>query len=458
MAGIGFVLRRLTSRDDLLGVAQGYAYAAFVASGPWLFTVLSLAAVGLFGRHFAGSAEVDLFRIILSYNFCFSLVATGPACLVLTRWLADSIYGRSVEDVPTVLLAAFAATTAGGVAIAAPFYLLVADIDPRDAALAVANFVVVAAIWLLSTFLSALKDYRAIALAFLGGMATAFAAAVGLASLGVPGGLLAGFTAGLAVILFVLLAKILAEYPYALRSAAPVMGHVRRFGDLALLGFVSNAAIWADKWILWFAPEAERPAHGLLAYTAYDGAMFLAYLSVVPITAVFVVNIETAFFETYKRYYADILTHADRTRIEENRRAIGATLVRSARTIGILQSCIAALVILLSAELVRLGLLGPLQLGMFRIGVLGGAFHVWFVFCCVVLAYFDRRQDLLWLNTLFLVLNVGLSFLTLRLGFPFYGYGYFLASVIAMAAAYATVVARASDLSFLTFLRQNSSV
>lgn len=458
MAGIGFVLRRLTSRDDLLGVAQGYAYAAFVASGPWLFTVLSLAAVSLFGRRFAGSAEVDLFRTILSYNFCFSLVATGPACMVLTRWLADSIYGRDVEDVPTVLLAAFVLTTAGGVAMAVPFYLLVADIAPLDVALGVANYVVVSGIWLLATFLSALKDYRAIALAFLGGMATAFGAAVGLAVADVPGGLLLGFTAGLAVILYVLLAKILAEYPYPLRSARPVMGHVRRFGDLALLGLVSNAAVWADKWILWFAPEADRPGHGLIAYTAYDGAMFLAYLSVVPITAVFVVNIETAFFETYKRFYADILTHADRTRIEENRRAIGGTLVRSARTIGILQTCIAALVILLSPELVRLGLLAPLQLGIFRIGVLGGAFHVWFVFCCVVLAYFDRRQDLLWLNGLFLALNVGLSLLTLKLGFPFYGYGYFWAAVIAMAAAYVTVARRAADLPFLTFLRQNSSL
>ena len=33
---VGFELRRLTGRDDLIGVAQGYGYAALAATGPWL--------------------------------------------------------------------------------------------------------------------------------------------------------------------------------------------------------------------------------------------------------------------------------------------------------------------------------------------------------------------------------------------------------------------------------------
>ncbi len=45
MAGIGFALRKLTRRDDLIGVIQGYAHSALAATGPWLFTVASLGAI-----------------------------------------------------------------------------------------------------------------------------------------------------------------------------------------------------------------------------------------------------------------------------------------------------------------------------------------------------------------------------------------------------------------------------
>ena len=44
MAGIGFALRTLVERDDLSARLQGYGHAAIVAAGPWLFTVLALAA------------------------------------------------------------------------------------------------------------------------------------------------------------------------------------------------------------------------------------------------------------------------------------------------------------------------------------------------------------------------------------------------------------------------------
>ena len=45
MAGIGFALRKLARRDDLLGILQGYAHSALVSAGPWVFTVLSLAGI-----------------------------------------------------------------------------------------------------------------------------------------------------------------------------------------------------------------------------------------------------------------------------------------------------------------------------------------------------------------------------------------------------------------------------
>ena len=81
MAGIGFDLRRLTQRDDLMGVVQGYLHSALVSSGPWLFTVLSIAAINMFSGSWASLSELADFRIAIIYSFSFSLVlSVMPAC------------------------------------------------------------------------------------------------------------------------------------------------------------------------------------------------------------------------------------------------------------------------------------------------------------------------------------------------------------------------------------------
>ena len=106
MAGIGFELRRLTQRDDLMGVVQGYLHSALVSSGPWLFTVLSIAAINMFSGSWASLSELADFRIAIIYSFSFSLVLTGPVMLVATRYLADQIYGASVKQAPGMMLGA----------------------------------------------------------------------------------------------------------------------------------------------------------------------------------------------------------------------------------------------------------------------------------------------------------------------------------------------------------------
>ena len=65
MAGVGFVLRKLTARGDLLGVAQGYLHASISTSGGWLFTLLTLSAISTFGPRFASYDDLSNFCLIM---------------------------------------------------------------------------------------------------------------------------------------------------------------------------------------------------------------------------------------------------------------------------------------------------------------------------------------------------------------------------------------------------------
>lgn len=458
MAGIGFALRKLARRDDILGVLQGHAHSAFITSGPWMFTILALAGVNVVGGELLTREELSLFRVVIIYNFCFSVVLTGPLLLVATRYLADCIYLKQVDGAPGMLLATLAAAYAMSVVVAGPFYLFAGGLTPGMTAVAVSNFLMVSGIWVVSIFLSALKDYTVVTLSFGAGMFVGVVGAVLLGGWFGPLGMIAGFTIGLAVIQFVLIARVFAEYPYGVTRVFAFASYFGRYWDLALIGLIANLAVWADKWMMWFAPQREVVSGAMVIYSAYDSAMFVAYLSVMPALTIFTVNIETRFFEHYQNFYRDIQNHATWLQISRNHKAIVIALVESSRNLIILQGAICAVVIFLAPGIIGALGLNYRQIGMFRFGVLGAFFQVMFMFCTIILSYFDLRRRNLFAQAFYLATNVAATWWFSNMGFAWYGYGYFLSSLLAFAVAYLLVAEAIRRLPYLAFVANNPSV
>jgi uncharacterized membrane protein len=457
MAGIGFALRKLTRRDDLLGIAQGYGHSAVTAAGPWLLTIISVSSIVLLGSRSVSVDDLNTFRLIVIYNFAFSLVFSGPVVMVATRFLADSIYAKDVSMAPGLLIGALSLVFALQAIPAAVLYFFYADLPMGTRMIAAANFFIVAGIWLVSVFLTALKDYNGITLTFAMGMGLGLAGAALLApSLGITGMLL-GFTAGLALILFMIVARVLAEYRYPALRPFMFLHYFRKYWELAASGLVYNVGIWVDKWIMWSAPEAVTLKSNLISYPNYDSAMFLAYLTIVPSMAAFILAVETDFFETYLRFYRDIQRHATFATIEENHRKLVESILRGARNFLILQSSVCLSAILLAPNILSALNIDFAQLGMFRIGTLGALFHVMFLGASIIISYFDKRLSMLKLQVLFLVCNGVLTWVFLQLGFPFYGYGYFCSAAVAFLASFLVIARFVGDLPYHTFVVDNSS-
>ncbi|HYD68406.1 exopolysaccharide Pel transporter PelG [Azospirillum sp.] len=458
MAGIGFALRRLARRDDLLGVLQGYAHSAFISSGPWMFTILALAGINLVGKDLASNEELNLFRVVIIYNFCFSVVLTGPLVLVATRYLADAIYLKQVDTAPGMLLATLAIAYGLAAVTAGPFYVLLSALPVAVMLAALVNFFLVCGIWVVSIFLSALKDYVAVTTAFGVGMLVALLAAIGFGALGGPAGMVWGFSVGLATIQFGLIARVFAEYPYRVARVFAFLEYFRKYWDLALIGLVGNLAVWADKWIMWFVPERETVSGAMVIYSAYDSAMFVAYLTIVPALTIFTVNIETRFFERYQAFYRDIQAHATYAQIARNHTSIIQALLESARNLIILQGAVCAVTIFLAPSLVGWLGLTYTQIGIFRFGSLGAFFQVMFLFCTIILSYFDLRRRNLMAQALYLAINVVCTLVFSEMGFAWYGYGYFLASLVAFVIAYLMVADALKRLPYIAFVANNPSV
>mgnify|MGYP001326761610 FL=1 len=430
MAGVGFALRRLAERGDLLGVVQAYAHAAAASTGPWLYTIVCLATLTVYSLPIVGSEGVTLFRAIVTYNFAFSLVFSGAMVRVITRCLADQIYERRADQAPGMLIGGIFVLCLIQAPIAVPFYVFAVDLPPALIVQGLVNYFLVTALWLVGVFLTALRVYTAISVSFILGLGAAFAfALIGGEWAGVEG-MLIGFNAGLGTILFLLVVRAFAEYPY---PAVRLFGFLRTFKpywSLALSGFLYNVAIWVDKWIMWLAPERERLPSGFVHNGTYDSAMFLAYLSIVPSMAVFLLHLETRFYEKYLRLYREIQNHATFERIEEDHKTLIGELIAGLRNLIVIQATVSLLCIILAPKILEFLGVSYLQLGIFRFGVLGAFFHVLLLCLTIVLSYFELRAQVLFLTFFFLATNIVFTFASLGHGFPYYGYGYFASALL----------------------------
>ena len=456
MAGIGFALRKLARQDTLLSGVRAYSHAAVISCGPWLFTVLALGGIELLGRSMVPIAELQRFSSIVRYDFCFSLVAAGPIALVLTRQLADQIYAKNVADAPSLFLSALILLFSLQAAMGIAFYGFVVDMPLSERLLALICLQVAGGIWIACPFLSALQSFGSISTAFAVGMLLAFASAVSVAPIFGAAGMLAGFTVGLALIFFALAARIFAEYPYQTRSLLVL--DFRRYWQFAMIGLLYNAGVWVDKWIMWCAPGNVVIAGGIWSNPPYDSAMFLAYLTIIPATTLFLIVVETRFFEHYQRFYQDIENDATAEEIDRNHITIVRALREGMRSIVALQVAVCYLAILAAPHLIGMAQGAPEMVPIFRFGVLGALFHGVLLCAMAILSYFDLRRELVRVAVAFLALNAGLTLVSLWFGLGYQGYGYAGATLLSLIYAYFLVSSRITRLPFVTFIVNNGEL
>ena len=458
MAGIGFVLQKLTARGDLLGLAQGYAHASISSSGGWLFTIATLSLITFFGPHFATYSDLSAFRLIVVYNFAFSLVLTGPLILVLTRYLSDQIFARTIDGIPGMVIGGLVVAIVSATPFALPLYFWYVDLTMAARAAAWIGYALVSSIWVLGVFLSTLKEYASVTRTFGIGMVVSLVSAYWAGPNAGVAGMLLGFDVGLAFIVFALVARIFAEFQVPVQRPFAFVSYFRTNWTLALGGGVYFLGIWVDKWIMWMAPERIVQPIGLVSYPDYDSATFLAALSIVPSMAVFVVNIETRFFERYHRFYRDIGGHATLARIRENQSSLLSAVFLGSRQLVLPQAVLVGAVLVLAPVLFTLLDIPYGQLAIFRIAMLGALFELFFVLLTIVLSYLDLSRVTLALYCLFLGTNTLATLGTLYLGFPYYGYGYFVASVVAFLAACLVTFRCLDELPYHAFITGNASV
>jgi uncharacterized membrane protein len=430
MAGIGFVLRKLASKDDYVGILRAYFHSAIAAVGPWIFLVCSLGLISFFTRAFVGKVEVNEFFAILIYNLLFSFIFSSPFYMVAARYVADCLFSKEASPIPGILIQSLIYLLVVALPASTLFYVFYTRMTLMGKILSIVNFVVLCEIWFIMLYLSCIRNFRAITSSWVIGVIITALLGVYLGRKYGYRGMLFGTNSGLIFLLFSLQANILAEYPYRYIKPKLFAFYFSHYRNLFWSGFLLFAGMWVDKVIMWFSKEAVIHANRLRTYPIYDGAMFFSYLSIIPLMALFIFSLETNFYDAYIKYIRYIETNAPLSFIEEQKKRIIQQTKENGRSFLVLQGSLTLVVLVSAGTIFNFFGINYLEFGIFRLGTLGAFFAALNLIIIVFFSYFDSQENLLFLTAFLFFSNCILTTATLFLNFNYYGLGYALSMIL----------------------------
>jgi uncharacterized membrane protein len=428
MAGIGFELRRLLRDRSFLGLLRGYGYAGLITSGPWVFSIMGVMVIGLLsvGR-ILPSARVAAFLVSINYLMAASLMFTGGFQILFTRYISDRLYEKRDDQVIPNLAGALTVVGVSGAVVSGAILAIFFKEDLVYKLLMVGNFVTLCEIWIVVVLVSGLRVPEKILASFFIGYALSVGGALALRSFGING-LLAGFLFGQTVMFYLMLAVIIQNHPLAKLVQYGFLDRGKVYLSLAATGFFFNAGIWADKFIFWMNPETSSPVIGpLRSSIVYDLPIFIAYLSIIPGMAVFLVRIETDFAEQYEAFYGAVRDGDTLRHIQKIKASMVYTIRQGIYEILKVQGLTVLLLLMAGPAVLRMFGISHLYLPLYQVDLVGVGVQVVMLATFNVFFYLDQRLMALLLSILFVVSNIGLTLITQSMGPMYYGYGFALA-------------------------------
>ncbi len=456
MAGIGFELRKYLNEDSFTGSLKAYGFAGLISAGPWVLSIVGVMLIGIVAvSQKIGGHEVEQFTTSVTWMMGVSLILSGLLQLVFTRFIADRLFEGKDNEINPNLFGAMLLTTIVSGAIGLAILITLFDESFSYEFLMLGNFVTLNNVWIVVIFVAGLKKFKLVLYAFAAGYATTVCLSIILIPYGING-LLGGLLAGHAMLLFSMLTVVIPEHPVTNTNTvrADFLKRKQIFPILIFIGLFYNFGIWIDKFMFWYNPGTSEAVIGpLRASLIYDLPIFLAYLSIIPGMAVFLLRIETDFAEAYDGFFNAVRGNASLQEIE----TLGNEMILSVRE-GIfqilkVQGITVLLLYMLGPKIIAWLGISDKFIHLYYIDLVGVAAQVLMLAVLNVLFYLDRLSDAFWLTLTLLVSNGAFTWITLQMGPQYYGYGFGLSMTLTAFVGIFLLSSELENIEFRTFMR-----
>ena len=311
MAGIGFELKKIYGRKTLASNLWGTLYATMLTIGPTVLSALMMLALNtLLSRAGLSVLEGRFFISSTTYAFLTGLLITSFFATPVSRYIADCIFLKNESEIfPSAFGVLTFTTSISGVVMA----LLCAGIYFRAQGQVPLSFLVayyflgvlVTGAYTLMNYASALKHFKALTFSFVLGLVLSVGMYLFCSRYLGINGVTSACIALASCFFFVVVALV---FQCVRAFGAPrgryfaFLPYFRQYPSLAVGNLAYMLGLYGPTIIYWFFSGAREQVSIFYTAPSYDMAMFLAFLINIPSLVIFVVKVETAFYEKFVVY------------------------------------------------------------------------------------------------------------------------------------------------------------
>lgn len=333
MAGIGFELNKIYGRKTLAANIWGTIYATMTTVGPAVISaVLMLALVLMLEQTGLTMLESRFFIATSTYAFVIATLVAVLYATPVSRYISDCIFLNKESDIcPSAFGVLTLSTVVSGAIMLVPcvsMYLSLGDVSLTYLVNYYFLGVLVTDGFSMMTYASALKHYRALTFSFLFGMVLGllcYFTCDGLLGISKITSACLALTCCYFVVLFALVFQCVKTFGLPRGRYFAFLTYFRKYPMLTLAGFAYTLGLYTPTIIYWsFSPMGEWVSI-FHSFGVYDIALFMAIVANMPSLVIFVVKVETSFYEKYTGYVS-ALNNGTHEMIQKERGVMVRTL------------------------------------------------------------------------------------------------------------------------------------
>ncbi|NOZ57369.1 MAG: exopolysaccharide Pel transporter PelG, partial [Calditrichaeota bacterium] len=432
MAGIGFELQKLIKKGTYLSYLKAFLYGTVLSSGPWLTTTAALILIGFYTGAYAAEGSARLLTVTVIYAYAFSLILTGPWQNTLIRFIADRVFLKKPEQIVPGYRTASLPVLALGLLVGLPAVVLMRFyVSPGNTLLfrvaALFLLLTLSELWMLMSYVSTSRNYQQVFVSFLVGSAASFGLAVVLMKRADASWALLGYLTGQLIILVLLFLIGEREFDGKGWWEPSYFRCLKPYRHIALAGLFYNAGVWVDKIVVWFTLGQVEGASIFRSCNTYDVPAFLAFLSMVPGLAYFLIIAETTFYQSYRRFVDSVLRDP-LVLIDSARIDMLETAQKGMLGLAKFQGVFTLALFILAPQVLKFTGYGWVSVNLFRILLFGAFANVLFLNVVILMLYLELREEAAVTTLLFFVANAGLTLFSVRWGATYLGWSYLVAA------------------------------
>lgn len=443
MAGIGIKLNKIFSRETILSNLLGFGYSMVVTVTPMFVIIINIVLMGrVLGYETVGYVSRNLFSSTMLYIFIFSLLTAAPFNAVLSRYLSDVIYDESYGDILPCYYVGMALNITFSCLFGIPFcirWYLVSDTSLVFVFTAFCGYVALVLVFYTMLYLSICKDYNKISVFFFLGMVAAFLLSllfVRVCHMDIVYGMLLALTLGFLLTAVLENATVRRYFRYNSNHYRKVLSYFRIYWKLVVINFVYSLGLYVHNFVFWNSGLRMVVADTFVMAPVYDMATYLAMVTNISATVIFIARVEMHFHDRYKAY-SEAVTGGRWMDINNTKDRMFRQMSGELMSLVRIQFIVSVIVFLLF--LVFLPKLGFAGMPLMIYPSLAAGYFIMFVMYSeiIFLYYFNDMNGALLTTISFCAVTFLVSCLCRYLPEIWYGLGLVIGSLIGFSVAYA---------------------